>query len=177
MWPHAKRGTRFYGDIDERVPSRLGGQLFDINDALVKLWLPEKLLGAIDVLSCEYGVSRPDILRWLLFEHVFGRVEFVHLQRRQRGDLVDLPLFSRRRDFAARARAVRVRYLGKSQGDFKLELPRALKGEVEKLAIRQNVSLSAYIRRVLARELLPESEYLDWQDEQAAESASIGELR
>ena len=163
MWPYAKRGTRFYGDIDERLPSRLGGERFDINDAVIKLWLPERLLAGVDVLSCEHNVSRPDIVRWLLFEHVFGRVEFVHLMRRDRGEIEDKPLFSRRLDVVTRARAVRVRFLGKSESDLKLELPSALKDGLEELADRYDEPLSAYVRRALARELLSESDYLQWQ--------------
>jgi len=164
MWPYAKRGTRFYGDIDERIPSRLGGQRFDINDAVIKLWLPERLLAGIDVLSCEHNVSRPDVVRWLLFEHVFGRIEFVHLRRRDRGEVEDAPLFSLRRDVVTRARAVRVRFLGKSVSDLKLELPSALKNGLEELACRRDEPTSAYVRRALAQELLSESDYLDWQN-------------
>lgn len=171
MWPHAKRGTRFYGDIDERSPSQLPGQFFDIDDAVIKLWLPEKLLAGVDVLSCDYALSRPAILRWVLFEHVFGRVEFVHLKRRDRGDLKDDVRFMRSYDFTARAQAIRVRFLGKSQDDIKLELPKALKDGLEKLADRCDEPLSAYVRRALARELLSESDYLDWQDETAAAEA------
>ena len=170
MWPYAKRGTRFYGDVDERFPSKLVDEFFDINDTAIKLWLPERLLAGLDVLSCESGVSRPDVLRALLFMHVYGRVEFMHLLRRiSSNDVQEEPRFSiarlRRR---ATARAIRVQYLGKSKDDLKLELPRPLKQSLESLAQRSNEGLSPYIRRILARELLPESEYLDWQDAEAA---------
>jgi hypothetical protein len=167
MWPYAKRGTRFYGDIDERMPSRLGGQRFDVNDAVIKLWLPERLLVGVDVLSCEHNVSRPDIVRWLLFEHVFGRVEFVHLKRRDRGELEDVPAFSLRRDAVIHARAVRVRFLGKSESDLKLELPSALKKALEELAGGLDQALSDYVRGALARELLPEAEWLNLRHQEA----------
>jgi len=67
------------------------------------------------------------------------------------------------REFTARARAIRVKFLGKSQDDIKLELPNALRDGLKKLANRRDEPLSAYVRRVLARELLAESDYLDWQ--------------
>jgi hypothetical protein len=48
---------------------------------VIKLWLPERLLAAIDALCDEHDASRPDVLRWMLFEHAYGRTEFAHLRR------------------------------------------------------------------------------------------------
>jgi hypothetical protein len=82
MWPFATRGNRFLGDAATRSPSVLVDTDFNANDAVIKLWLPERLLAAIDVLCAEHDASRPDVLRWLLFEHAYGRTEFAHLRRR-----------------------------------------------------------------------------------------------
>jgi len=82
MWPYATRGSRFLGDAAARLPSRLDPRDFTRNDAVIKLWLPEKLLAAIDVLCAEHDASRPDVLRWILFEHAHGRTELAHLRRR-----------------------------------------------------------------------------------------------
>jgi hypothetical protein len=82
MWPFATRGNRFLGDAATRSPSVLAGTDFNDNDAVIKLWLPERLLAAIDVLCVEHDASRPDVLRWILFEHAYGRTEFAHLCRR-----------------------------------------------------------------------------------------------
>jgi hypothetical protein len=73
MWPFATRGSRFLGDAAARHPSRLSAAHFARNDAVIKLWLPEKLLAAVDVLCAEHEASRPDVLRWILFEHVQDR--------------------------------------------------------------------------------------------------------
>lgn len=81
MWPFATRGSRFLGDAAVRHPSRLDPRDFARNDAVIKLWLPENLLAAIDVLCSEHDASRPDVLRRILFEHAFGRTEFAHLCR------------------------------------------------------------------------------------------------
>ena len=82
MWPFATRGSRFLGDAAARHPSRLNPEDFANNDAVIKLWLSERLLAAIDVLCDGHDASRPDVLRWLLFEHAYGRTEFAHLCRR-----------------------------------------------------------------------------------------------
>lgn len=69
MWPYAKQGSRFQGDVFNRVPSKLANERFSINDAVVKLWLPERLVAGIDVLSQAHNLTRPDVVRWVLFEH------------------------------------------------------------------------------------------------------------
>ena len=166
MWPYAKRGTRFDGDVFERFPSELRKDRFSTNDAVIKLWLPERLLAALDVLSSVHFVSRPDVVRWVLFEHVFGKVEFALLLERERrkraNEWYDGPVFSRK-TVASTARALRVRYLGKSTTDLKVEIPLALKQGLETLAAQAGESLSAYIRRVLARDFLTERQYQEWR--------------
>ena len=82
MWPYASRGSRFLGDAADRHPSHLNAEDFAHNDAVIKLWLPEQLLAAIDLLCDTHDASRPDVLRWVLFEHAHGRTEFAHLRRR-----------------------------------------------------------------------------------------------
>ena len=48
MWPYASRGSRFLGDVSEISPSALEAEDFSTNAASIKLWLPEKLVAAID---------------------------------------------------------------------------------------------------------------------------------
>lgn len=165
MWPYAKRGTRFDGDVFERFPSELRKDRFSANDAVIKLWLPERLLAALDVLSRVHFISRPDVVRWVLFEHVFGKVEFALLLERERRKRVNEwyegPMFSRK-TVTSTARALRLRYLGKSTADLKVEMPLVLKQGLEKLVEEAGESLSSYIRRVLARDFLTERQYQEW---------------
>jgi hypothetical protein len=176
MWPFAKRGSRFLGDAATRSPSAMNGTDFNDNDAVIKLWLSERLLAAIDVLCAEYDASRPDVLRWVLFEHAYGRTEFAHLRRRARAtlergiDMNDICLSTRRApsDEAPSlptARAVDQHFLGKSNQDVKLTLPAALKRELEALAEQSGQPLSNYLRGVLTRQLLGEGHYQRWQNE------------
>ena len=168
MWPYRTRGSRVYGNPREQWPSKLATTPFNRNDAVIKLWLPERLVVGIDVLSDAHNISRPDVLRWLLFEHAYGRVEFEHLRdresRRRVGDPIgDEPVFSRK-DLLSAVRTARLYFLGKSESDLKLTLPSALKTDLERLAADCGENLSGHIRRVLARVLLPETEYRRWQD-------------
>ncbi len=89
-WPFAKRGTRVDAPIKLDLPVPLPGDLsvFARNDACIKLWLPEKLTQASAQMSGATGQSRPDVLRWLLFEHVYGRPAFETLKAwKQQRDL------------------------------------------------------------------------------------------
>ena len=62
------------------------------------------------------------------------------------------------------ARAVNAHYLGKATENVKLELPEALKRELEGLAAQDGKPLSDYLRAVLARDLLGEGFYRRWQE-------------
>ena len=61
-------------------------------------------------------------------------------------------------------RAVNAHYLGKATENVKLELPEALKRELEGLAAQDGKPVSDYLRAVLARDLLGEGFYRRWQE-------------
>jgi hypothetical protein len=75
-------------------------EAFLVNDAVIKVWLPAKLSGRVDWLSAHHGSSRPDVLRALLFEHVYGRVTMRKLEmfarKRWEEDGLGRPMFSKR---------------------------------------------------------------------------------
>jgi len=93
-----------------------------------------------------HDASRPDILRWVLFEHAYGRIEFAHLLR-TRGKpapVIHMPV----RTIATRANPSELRF-GKATEDIKLHLPSALKDELQRLANMHARPLSDYVRGVL----------------------------
>ena len=168
MWPYKSRGSRFIGDADAIFPSQLKGSDFSINDSPIKLWLPDKLLNAVDVLCAQYDASRPDVLRALFFEHAFGRVELSHLERRVERTVVAEPMvqYSPRRLMSGEVvteREINQRFLGKATLDVKLFLPTALRLELETLALGARKPLSDHLRGVLARMLLGERFFQQWQ--------------
>ena len=170
MWPYATRGSRFLGDISEISPSALEAEDFSTNAVSIKLWLPEKLVAAIDVLCDQHDASRPDVLRWILFEHVFGRVELAHLKLRMSAQLKEMEkieiMRSARRSATEEGptpREINARHLGKATEDLKLFLPARLKLELQDLADAAKQPLSDYLRAVLARHLLGERFFREWQ--------------
>ena len=168
FWPFASRGGRKPLVDALAPPMSIDFAAFAVNDAVVKLWLPEKLAAALDALSANTQASRPDVLRRLLFEHVYGRVLFEQLaawkiQQEQKPK----PPFDPSADLTPRfspARGASIAHLGKSTEDFKLWLPSSLKQSLEDLAEKDCLGLSDYIRKVLVRLLLGEQAYAEWQD-------------
>lgn len=171
VWPFAKRGARVAStlpSVDEAQPL----ESFLVNDAVLKIWLPAKLSERVEWLSVHHGSSRPDVLRSLLFEHVYGRVAMRQLEAfaRTRREALGLPevMFSNRPtsdepDGARKARPVNLEMLGKSSDDFKLHLPRRLKDDISALAKAHGISPSHYIRKALVLMLMGERFHTDWQ--------------
>ncbi|GEM_PF-1097802 len=179
VWPFAKRGTRVDAAPNLSLPAILPADLsvFGTNDAVIKLWLPERLTLALESLSASQGLSRPDVLRWLLFEHVYGRTALGQLQtwkRKKEAEVAEArrraldqtaasgACFSPARAVPAE-RTITARLLGKSVEDFKLWLPLALKIQLDVLATLEGLGLSDYLRKTLVRLLLGEAFHHQWR--------------
>jgi len=176
-WPFAKRGTRVDAVTEPALPIVPPTELaaFSRNDACIKLWLPEKLITALDVLSATHEMSRPDVLRWLLFEHVYGRPALDRLKawkrekdandarRQEQPPAVGSGVMFSPKQPTLSERQITTRLLGKSVEDCKLWLPSPLKAELETLAKAEGLALSDYTRKTLVRVLLGESFHHRWQ--------------
>lgn len=185
MWPFSTRGSRIDAAPDSSPPALLPSELsaFGNNDAVIKLWLPEKLTTSLDSLSASQDMSRPDVLRWLLFEHVYGRPALQQLKawKRKNDDEAaqarrhavaqsvdsEIRLSPVRAQFSERATSARL--LGKSVEDLKLWLPSPLKKQLEFLAGMEHLGVSDYLRKSLVRILLGEAFHHQWR-------AAIGKI-
>jgi len=164
FWPFASRGARVSAMDLSTLPPIIDFALFAINDVAIKLWLPIRLVTALDTISADTEASRPDILRRLFFEHVYGRVLFEQLvvwqkQQEQTPPPPAVPPMIR----CSPSRASSIEYLGKSTEDYKLWLPLPLKTELESLAKKDGLGLSDYLRKILVRLLLGETAYAQWR--------------
>jgi len=179
MWPFTKRGARV-NTVDSVSPSSLDYAAFARNEACLKLWLPESITRALDRVSVAHDASRPDVLRALLFEHVYGRQE-----------LDGLIAWKRQQDAEARRaleadegrmlrepqaeyggipeRIASIELFGKATEDIKLWLPQLLKDDLGLLAKQERMRLSDYIRKALVRMLLGEKRHQQWR-------AAIGQV-
>lgn len=167
MWPFSARKPR----VDEDEVISMQTKHFDFssfatNDTYMKLWLSEKLTASLDVLSVQQQVSRPDVLRWILFEHVYGRELFLGLVK-YKESLEPLPAsglrFSRKQTEPESERAVNLQYLGKATDNIKLWLPSPLKVELVSLAEQHRQPLSNHVRAILVVQLFGQRFYCHWQ--------------
>ena len=170
IWPYASRGAtkRSQESIETNAPAEMDFNAFSSNDAFIKVWLPERIEIVLDTLSAAHNVSRPDALRAVLFQHVYG--VFVYEQfldwKRKKDEREqtyyqsappepDAVLFSRSR--------TTMDMLGKSTSNLKFWLPMQLKEDLTAIATVNELGISDYVRLTLAKRLIGEKFIADWQ--------------
>lgn len=191
MWPYSVRKSRT--STPEKIPTDL--PLFDEykhDDAAIRVWLSQSLVDGINWLSTTFDVSRPEVFKALIFEHLHGRIAYeafiVHVQKLQRAkDQEDARLRSLREKVSdtwtvtnlrdlneimqspSRETPQDLKFVGKSTENFKLDLPLKMKQELAAVAAKHRLPMSHYVRKMLVQQLLGERLYSDWQ-------AAVGKL-
>ena len=175
MWPFASASQRFRGAAP--TPGDFPDfAAFKVSSVRLKVWLPEMLTQRIDWISVETGSSRPDVVRALLFEHLYGQVAYLGLleyQRRHDEEAArrkaaqpasdpdrsdDGIVLSRSRDTP-----IDLQMLGKSDEDLTLGLSQRFMQDLESLAAAHELTPSSYVRKVLVRHLMGEPLHTGWQ--------------
>ena len=191
MWPYPVRKSRI--STTEKIPAELPsfGE-YKHDDAAISVWLSQRLVDGLNWLSTTLDVSRPEVFKALIFEHLHGRVAYeafiVHVQQLQRfKDQEAARLRSLRegvsdpwasanlRDSQEIKKSPRretpedLRFVGKSTENFKLDLPLKMKQELTEVAAKHRLPMSHYVRKMLVQQLLGERLHTDWQ-------AAVGKL-
>lgn len=193
MWPFSSRGSQ-YGTIAPEPKGLPDFKDFEEAHSSLKVWLPQILVDRVNWLSKERDVSRPDVIRALLVENLYGRVAYEALakyaaQKRAEAEMAfarrNLPITGRQYDFAAalpggdiqrstsRATQIDLEYIGKSVDDIDVKLPRQLKIDLQSIALKHRLSASSYVRKMLVLQLLGESVHTRWQDAVGAISKDV----
>ena len=185
MWPYSARESR--SSTPEKIPTDL--LLFDDykqDDAEIRVWLSQRLLDGINWLSSTLDISRPDVFKALIFEHLYGRIAYeafiVHVQKLQRAkDKEDDRLRSLREKVSdpwttagsrafnqatfspSRDNQVDQKFIGKASENFKLALPLKMKQELAEVSAKHRLTTSHYVRKMLVQQLLGERLHSDWQ--------------
>ena len=169
-WPYQSRGATQQAQENASLvaPPSMDFNLFSSNDAFIKVWLPERIENVLDKLSTDHKVSRPDAIRAILFQHVYGVLmyeQFLEWKRKKdeasqcyyQSPVPDAgaALFSRSRSS--------MEILGKSTTNLKLWLPARLKEDLLGVATQNSLGVSDYVRWTLARVLLGEKFVADWR--------------
>lgn len=193
MWPFSSRSSQ-YGTIAPEPKGLPDFKDFEKADTALKVWLPQILVDRVNWLSKERDVSRPDVIRALLFEHLYGRVAYEALakyaaQKRAEAEVAfarrNLPITSQPYDIAAafhgneitrsprRETWIDLEYIGKSVSDIDVMLPFQLKTDLAAIALKHRLTASSYVRKMLVLQLLGESVHTAWQDAVGAISKDV----
>ena len=185
MWPYSARKSRT--STPELIPADLPSfDDYKHDDAEIRVWLSQRLLDGINWLSPTLDVSRPDVFKALIFEHLHGRIAYeafiVHVQKLHRAkDQEDARLRSLREKVSDPWTAANLRdaheikqsprretpqdlkFIGKASENFKLALPHKMKLELAEVAAKHRLTTSHYVRKMLVQQLLGERLHSDWQ--------------
>ncbi len=184
MWPFSSRGSqaRTIAPEPKGLPNFKDFEKSDVN---LKVWLPQILVDRVNWLSKVRDVSRPDVIRALLFEHLYGRVAYDAFVKHVAQERAEVELALARRNLSATTRPfnlasvtdggnvllspsrdtqIDLKHIGKSIDDIDVALPRQLKIDLEVLALKYRLSASSYVRKMLVLQLLGEQVHTTWQD-------------
>lgn len=167
MWPFSARKPRLdVFEIKRKQDKNFDFPAYAKNDAYIKLWLSERITLALDNLSLQHEVSRPDVLRWILFEHVYGRDLFVGLLKYKSEQDDDDTLYAQfsRKEIPQTERFINHQFLGKATENIKFWLPNPLKEDLIKLADQGKKPLSNYLREILVFHLFGQLFFHQWQE-------------
>ena len=183
MWPYPLRKSRI--STPEKIPAELPsfGE-YKHDDAAISVWLSQRLVDGLNWLSTTLDVSRPEVFKALIFEHLHGRVAYeafiVHVQKLQRAKDQDADRLRTLREGVSdpwtsanpgdsqnikmsprRETPEDLRFVGKSTENFKLVLPLKMKQELAEVAAKHRLPMSHYVRKMLVQQLLGERLHTD----------------
>lgn len=147
---------------------------FEKSNATLKVWLPQILIDRINWISKNRDVSRPDIVRALAFENVYGKVTYDALikhanDKRNCHELpnntasIDKVLHGQILLSRDRSTVHDLEHLGKSDEDITISLPAVLKDDLTRVAKLHGLTASSYVRKLLVLHLLGEVVHSQWQ--------------
>lgn len=184
MWPFTSRSNRANAiapppralpDFKEYIESK----------AKLKVWLPQVLVDRVNWVSNHEEASRPDVIRALLFQHLYGHVAYLALKdfkkkRDQAGSAlvneglrvermrVDALMHGQNSEIVQsreRSTSIDLEMLGKSDEDITLTLPKQLKEDLASIAQIHRLTPSSYVRKMLVQMLMGEEAHSRWQQE------------
>lgn len=130
----------------------------NVDDAVVKIWIPEMLDQCLDALSEQFEQSKSDLARNGLMLHVHGRYVFEQLvahhlwkltRRVERELIIKYSMEGTSVKLEDAPRPAFIRAFGKNTCDLKVWMPRKLKDDLVNLGYESGQTASEYMRRAL----------------------------
>ena len=183
MWPFTSRSNRA-GTIAPEPTDFPDFKEFRESHAKLKVWLPKNLDERLGWLSVRREVSKPDVARALLFEHLYGKLAYEELLRYPSemkmtavveqakanallAGRIDIALHGVRTEevqYSARdVTGIDVEHIGRSDWDFTFTMPAILLKDLKRVADMHVLTPSHYMRKMLVMQLLGERIHTQWQ--------------
>jgi hypothetical protein len=173
MWPYSTHSSQ-YGVIAPKPQDWPDFDDFEKADASLKVWLPQILIDRINWVSKQREVSRPNVVRGLAFENVYGRVAYealiAHVAAKKNSHsmpntsgAIDQLLHGNIKKSVRRTTQQDLEYIGKSDEDITITVPKKLKVDLIQLANLHKLTPSSYVRKLLVLHLLGEQVHSQWQ--------------
>jgi len=128
--------------------------ILEYGDVAIKFWLPYLMGSVLDELCLSFSTSRSHLIRQTLFAYLYGRYDLNGLLERhdQHYMLSGMPVFQRI-PLSTATDAVKepniMQDLGKNTEDLKVWIPLKMKEDIQVLADKASISLSAMIREII----------------------------
>lgn len=180
-WPFATRGARDRTPAPppQDVPSPTA---FAHNDATIKVWLTTELINRLNWISVRTDLSRHDVIRALIFRHLYGELAYEMLNggdRPQTSDEIVAAARSRAANAAVPAMfpqpvdleirrsadraSIHAATIGESTDNMRIKVPQKMKDDLAKLATLEGLPLSHCVRKLLVLAVLGGIRHADWQ--------------
>lgn len=147
---------------------------FASNDAYIKVALPELVDSVIDTLSARHESSRQDVIRATLFRYLYGSLAYDEfLAWKRNATTLHQPAEGITGPQLSRQRGISMHDIGKSTSNIKYWIPARMKEDLQAVADSSGLTLSVYVRHLLIRDFMGETEYQSLSDEELKPASKV----
>jgi len=123
------------------------------NDVTLKVWLPESVEQQLGELTSYLNTSLSDLIRQILFQHLYGRYDLIGLVERQKFNPEEIPYDGIRFSIAPSAPGTPPPPPPKKVAGVKVFIPERMRKDLDTLAGTKYQTISEYVRLVILNHL------------------------
>lgn len=175
FWPFSTRGATKKAREKAKLakPRPIHFDEFASNDTYIKVALPELVDSVIDTLSARHESSRQDVIRATLFRHLYGSLAYDEFLAWKRNATLQQPAEGSTGPQLSRQRGISMHDIGKSTSNIKYWIPSRMKEDLQAVAGASGHTLSVYVRHLLIRDFMGETEYKSLSDEELKPASKV----
>lgn len=167
-WPFSTRGATKKARENAKLskPRPISFDEFASNDTYIKVALPELVDSVIDKMSARHESSRQDVVRATLFKHLYGSLAYDDFLVWKRDAALHMQTAINTGPLLSPRRGISMHDIGKSTSNIKYWIPARMKEDLQAVAGASDHALSVYVRLLLIRDFMGETEYLSMSSDE-----------